>query len=116
MQKTIGPLRPERYGRLSHGFPAPSHVVTPAVLKSRFRCPGLLAGAVLGCLLTGCVVGPKYHAPVTQAPTAFKETPPPTPAAGEWTIAQPQDAKLRGNWWEIFNDNELNDLEGQLNI
>ena len=111
MQKTIGPLRPERYGRRRQGCRITSNAVRPT-----FRNLGWLAGAVFGCLLTGCVVGPKYHAPVTQAPTAFKETPPQSPAAGEWTVAQPQDAKLRGNWWEIFNDTELNDLEGQLNI
>ncbi len=31
-------------------------------------------------------------------------------------MAQPADAKLRGKWWEIFNDAELNALEDQLNI
>jgi NodT family efflux transporter outer membrane factor (OMF) lipoprotein len=31
-------------------------------------------------------------------------------------VAQPSDAKLRGKWWEIFNDPELNALEEQLNI
>ena len=33
-----------------------------------------------------------------------------------WTVAQPADAKLRGKWWEIFNDPELNALEDQLDI
>ena len=31
-------------------------------------------------------------------------------------MAQPADAKMRGKWWEIFNDSELNALEEQLNI
>jgi NodT family efflux transporter outer membrane factor (OMF) lipoprotein len=31
-------------------------------------------------------------------------------------VATPADATLHGNWWEIFNDPELNSLEGQLNI
>ena len=31
-------------------------------------------------------------------------------------MAQPADAKIRGDWWNIFNDPELNDLESQLNI
>ena len=30
-----------------------------------------------------------------------------------WKVAQPQDAMLRGKWWEIFNDPELNGLEEQ---
>jgi NodT family efflux transporter outer membrane factor (OMF) lipoprotein len=111
MQKMTGTFRRERPSRGGNGSHASTKAVRPAL-----RGLGWLAAAAFGCLLTGCVVGPKYHAPVTQAPTAFKETPPLSPPAGEWTVAQPQDAKLRGNWWEIFNDSELNDLEGQLNI
>ena len=33
-----------------------------------------------------------------------------------WKVASPQDAMLRGKWWEIFNEPELNALEEQLNI
>ena len=33
-----------------------------------------------------------------------------------WKVASPQDAMIRGNWWEVFNDPELNALEDQLNI
>ena len=72
-------------------------------------------------LLAGCA--PKYHPPAIQAPPAFKEAPPaansstPPPAdAGTWTVAEPADAKIRGDWWAIFNDPELNDLEAKLNI
>ena len=67
------------------------------------------------------MVGPKYHvptAPVAVAPT-YKESAP-TPASpasdGMWKPAQPQDAMLRGNWWEVFGDPELNALEEQVNI
>jgi NodT family efflux transporter outer membrane factor (OMF) lipoprotein len=91
-------------------------------------------GFLLCALLTGCTVGPKYHPPTIQPPPAFKEAPPatPTPAPaptpdnanpnaanqdnGNWTVAQPADAKIRGDWWAIFNEPELNDLEAQLNI
>jgi NodT family efflux transporter outer membrane factor (OMF) lipoprotein len=80
--------------------------------------------ALMCAMLTGCTVGPKYHPPAIQPPPAFKEAPPATPPAdasasqevGNWTPAQPSDAKIRGDWWAIFNDPELNDLEGQLNI
>jgi NodT family efflux transporter outer membrane factor (OMF) lipoprotein len=86
-----------------------------------------LAGVLLCAGLTGCTVGPKYHPPAMPAPPAFKEAPPATPPAdtttsqnnpdnGNWTVAQPADAKIRGDWWAIFNDPELNDLESQLNI
>jgi NodT family efflux transporter outer membrane factor (OMF) lipoprotein len=68
-------------------------------------------------ILAGCVVGPKYHPPAPPPPAAvYKESPAATQEAGLWTPAQPADAKLRGKWWEIFNDPELNALEEQLNI
>jgi NodT family efflux transporter outer membrane factor (OMF) lipoprotein len=74
-------------------------------------------------LLAGCTLGPKYHQPSVPTPPAFKEAPPPpvatdggNPANGLWSPAQPADAKIRGDWWSIFNQPELNDLEGQLNI
>src|SRR5271168_3454787 len=80
---------------------------------------------LLCAFLTGCTVGPKYHPPAVQPPPAFKEAPPATPANppadqaqdnGNWTVAEPGDAKIRGDWWAIFNEPELNDLEAQLNI
>jgi NodT family efflux transporter outer membrane factor (OMF) lipoprotein len=33
-----------------------------------------------------------------------------------WKVANPQDAMIRGKWWEIFNEPELNALEEQLNV
>jgi NodT family efflux transporter outer membrane factor (OMF) lipoprotein len=67
----------------------------------------LLAIALLD--LTACTVGPKYHPPAMQAPPAYKEV-------GNWKTAQPNDQKLGGNWWEIFQDSQLNTLEQQINI
>src|SRR5271168_2646794 len=76
-----------------------------------------LAAALLSLLLSGCVVGPKYHAPATDVSApACKETPSESKETGDWTVAQPSDAMLRGKWWEIFNDPELNALEEQLDI
>src|ERR1700740_2972298 len=70
-------------------------------------------------LLAGCMVGPKYHQPaptMQPPPAAYKELPAENPPAGQWKVAQPQDAMLHGKWWEIYNDPELNALEDQLNI
>ena len=77
-----------------------------------------LCAAALSLILSGCVVGPKYHPPAPpQAPAAvYKESPANSKETGDWTVAQPADAKLRGKWWEIFNDPELNALEDQLDI
>lgn len=67
-------------------------------------------------LLEGCVVGPRYVAPVTQAPPAFKEAATQQSADGTtWAPATPQDATLRGNWWELYQEPELNALEEKLN-
>jgi NodT family efflux transporter outer membrane factor (OMF) lipoprotein len=76
-----------------------------------------LGATALLLISLGCVVGPKYHPPANQAPAAvYKESPDQFKETGGWTVAQPADAKLRGKWWEIFNDAELNALEEQLNI
>jgi NodT family efflux transporter outer membrane factor (OMF) lipoprotein len=86
--------------------------MTPASIRSA-------ASALLLCgFLSGCLPGPKYQkpsAPVPAAP-AYKESTANFQDAPGWKVAQPQDAMLRGKWWEIFNDPELNALEDQLDI
>jgi len=77
--------------------------------------------AIATLLLTGCMVGPKYHAPAplataTAPPVSYKESPTQFQDTDGWKIAQPQDAMLHGKWWEIYNDPELNALEDKLNI
>jgi NodT family efflux transporter outer membrane factor (OMF) lipoprotein len=69
-------------------------------------------------LLSGCRVGPPYHPPTPQAVTApnYKESTVNFHDTEGWKVASPQDAMIRGNWWEIFGDPELNALENQLNI
>jgi NodT family efflux transporter outer membrane factor (OMF) lipoprotein len=79
----------------------------------------IAAGALsLLALVSGCHVGPRYHAPAPPAVTApnYKESTVNFHDADGWKVASPQDAMLRGNWWEVFNDPELNALEEQLNI
>ncbi len=68
----------------------------------------LLALAAL-LSFTACAVGPKYHQPTAPAPPAYKEM-------GNWKTAQPSEKNLGGNWWEIFQDSQLNALEQQINI
>jgi NodT family efflux transporter outer membrane factor (OMF) lipoprotein len=81
-------------------------------------CTVRLCATVLLLMLAGCVVGPKYHpaAPAQPPAAVYKESPTQFKENGGWTVAQPADAKLRGKWWEIFNDPELNALEEQLDI
>jgi NodT family efflux transporter outer membrane factor (OMF) lipoprotein len=66
-------------------------------------------------LLSGCEVGPKYVRASAPASSNFKELPPDSfKEAGQWKTAQPQDLALRGKWWEMFGDPQLNSLEDQL--
>jgi len=65
--------------------------------------------AIAALQLTGCVVGPKYHAPAIQAPPAYKEV-------GDWKPAQPNDQNLGGTWWTIFQDPQLDALEQEINV
>jgi NodT family efflux transporter outer membrane factor (OMF) lipoprotein len=55
--------------------------------------------------------------PAVPVPSAFKESAPQqAPDGTVWKPAQPQDATLRGKWWEIYQEPELNSLEEKLNI
>lgn len=62
-------------------------------------------------LLASCTVGPKYARPAVQTPPAYKEASVTEAAGANWAPAQPNDGAIRGNWWEIFNDPTLNELE-----
>ena len=72
------------------------------------------------CLLPfagACRIGPKYTRPSVETPAAYKELPPsPGAAQGEWKPSQPQDQVLRGNWWEIFGDPQLNAFEERIEV
>jgi NodT family efflux transporter outer membrane factor (OMF) lipoprotein len=86
---------------------------------NNYRLKLFFGPSLVALLLAGCMVGPKYHQPaatVQPPPAAYKELPAQNPPAGEWKVAEPQDAMLHGKWWEIYGDPELNALEDQLNI
>ena len=76
------------------------------------------AVASLVVFLGGCNVGPKYQAPTPTAVTApgYKESTVNFHDQDGWKVASPQDAMIRGKWWEVFNEPELNALEEQLTV
>jgi NodT family efflux transporter outer membrane factor (OMF) lipoprotein len=79
-----------------------------AINESRTRWTFLLIACVLP--FAGCAVGPKYKGPPpVPTPPAYKEI-------GNWKTAQPNEQNLGGNWWEIFQDPQLNSLEQQVNV
>jgi len=62
----------------------------------------LAAGAAL---IGACAaVGPDYKRPEASVPAAFENT-------GPWKVAQPGDLLERGDWWTLFNDPVLDELE-----
>ena len=64
----------------------------------------------LGSLwLASCSVGPKYVKPTAQIPPSYKEN-------ANWKPAEPSDQAQKGNWWEIFQDPQLNALEDKVNV
>jgi NodT family efflux transporter outer membrane factor (OMF) lipoprotein len=68
-------------------------------------------------LAGGCAVGPKYQRPVVQVPGGFKEQPPEAfKESDSWKTVHPADSRLRGDWWMLFNDSDLNALEQQIAV
>ena len=66
--------------------------------------------------VAACRLGPPYHPPSPPAVTApnYKESTVNFQDADGWKVADPKDAIIRGKWWEVFNEPELNALEEQL--
>jgi NodT family efflux transporter outer membrane factor (OMF) lipoprotein len=90
-------------------------------IMNNLRFKSAVWPAMTALLLTGCMVGPKYHQPAPSAsatapPATYKESTTQFQDTDGWKVAQPQDAMLHGKWWEIYNDPELNALEDKLNI
>ena len=84
--------------------------------------PGSISALLGLVLVAGCKpVGPNYSRPTLTAPPAYKETgassvvpPPPSPDGGGWQKANPSDGMLKGKWWEIYQDPQLNQLEERI--
>lgn len=74
-----------------------------------------VTASCIGVLLAGCRVGPQYVRPAAPLAPEFKEELPSNFKASDgWKVAQPGDVQLRGNWWTLFSDQELNGLESQI--
>jgi NodT family efflux transporter outer membrane factor (OMF) lipoprotein len=73
--------------------------------------------AAISLFVAGCSVGPKYMRPTVQNAPAYKESS--QPAATEsstWRTAQPSDGAMRGKWWRVFRDPQLDDLEEKASL
>ncbi|GGC84830.1 efflux transporter outer membrane subunit [Undibacterium terreum] len=65
---------------------------------------GSLSVLAVAIALAGCAAAPEYKKPEVGMPQAWQSTSP-------FREAVPGDHALKGNWWELFQDEELNRLE-----
>ncbi|HEX4300128.1 MAG TPA: efflux transporter outer membrane subunit [Gammaproteobacteria bacterium] len=66
---------------------------------------GLLIAVAVG----GCAIGPDYKKPDVEAPAAYKEQ-------GDWKPAAVAAMPGGGQWWKIYSDPVLDDLEAQVEV
>jgi NodT family efflux transporter outer membrane factor (OMF) lipoprotein len=59
-------------------------------------------------ILAGCV-GPNYHRPSAPVPQRFKE-------ADGWKPAEPREVGSGADWWSVYEDATLGELEKQIDI
>jgi multidrug efflux system outer membrane protein len=72
-------------------------------VKRVLRFRAALAAALGTLALGGCAVGPDYHRPqMADLPTDW-----------HWRKADPRDDAPKGDWWTLFHDPQLNDLESR---
>lgn len=69
-----------------------------------------LATTALSAALAACSFAPTYQRPATPEVANYKEV----GESGAWKTAQPADTVARGEWWKIFGDEQLNQLQMQL--
>ena len=78
----------------------------------RFNNPrSVVLGLAIVCLgVSGCHVGPAYRLASVPTAPAYKEADP-----SLWKPAAPKDTMIRGKWWEMFGDPQLDALEERVN-
>jgi NodT family efflux transporter outer membrane factor (OMF) lipoprotein len=77
----------------------------------------ILTACALIMALPGCNLAPHYERPEIKAPGSFKEAVPGAAGAAQgWKVAEPRDEGLRGHWWQLFRDPDLDALEERVAI
>jgi NodT family efflux transporter outer membrane factor (OMF) lipoprotein len=67
-------------------------------------------------LTAGCNFAPRYARPKAETTPAFKEAATGDSAGQGWKVASPQDAAIRADWWQAYQDPDLNELESRVAI
>ncbi len=73
------------------------------------RLQGPASAVCLALLLTACATPTTYEKPATAVPAAFKES-------SLWKAARASAADVPDNWWELFKDPVLNDLQAGVKL
>jgi len=71
-----------------------------------FLCGTLLA-PILTLLLGGCALGPDYVRPKVETPASFE-------VPQGWKMAEAHDAEIPADWWKLFQDPLLAELESKV--
>ena len=66
----------------------------------------VMAASVAAIALVGCASAPVYEKPSIDLPAMWQSSAP-------FRDGAPNDAELKGSWWEVFNDPQLNQLVQQ---
>ena len=69
----------------------------------------LMRMASVLAVLAGCSLAPELKQPDLDVPARYKELP--AAERGAWKTAQPSEDVPRGQWWKVFNDPVLDQLE-----
>lgn len=73
---------------------------------TRVKHLAALATLAVFPLVAGCTVGPKYQRASAPVPAKWDVTEP-------WRESAPRDEVAKGEWWSVFQNDELSALEGQ---
>ena len=92
--------------------PAPSPAPQRPTLGSAGAAPGLAALALLLATVSTVAgpltIGPDYHRPTNSVPEAYQAS-----GLGAWKEGRPLDNVPKGEWWRVFRDSGLDELESQ---
>ncbi|WP_266158122.1 efflux transporter outer membrane subunit [Dyella silvatica] len=76
--------------------------------RARMYSTKRMLALCLSAALCGCSLTPVYQVPKLDIPANYKT------ADGLWTQATPADDSSRGDWWAVYHDRTLSDLEASL--
>lgn len=69
----------------------------------------ILTASLAIAMVSSCAIGPDYKRPTIDVGTAYKEL-------TDWKRAEPKDELIRGKWWQVFADADLNELAAQIDV